>query len=152
MTKKNPNVIGSFTGAFLGVIYTLYNYFAFNYTSYTNVLVYLIANILYFSLIGFLIAVIYNLSTKSKRIQRWHVGALLGFISFLIILLFSSIKSSGFMCRSLNTILFDCSFSQFINLMILEGPFPLHMLQVFLILLGMLIGLVIGNNQIMRKR
>ncbi len=152
MTKRNPNVIGSFIGAILGVIYTLYNYFAFNYTSYTNVVVYLVSNILYFSLLGFLIAVIYNIFTKSKNVQRWHVGAFLGFLSFLIILLFSSIKSGELMCRSLNTELFTCSFSQFINLMLLEGPFPLHILQVFLILLGMLIGLILGNNQLMRKK
>ena len=152
MTKRNPNVIGSFIGAFLGVLYTLYNYYAFNYTSYTNILVYLISNILYFSLLGFLLAVIYNISTKSKRIQKWHICALLGYISFLIILLFSSIRSTGLMCRSLNTMLFDCSFSQFLNLMILEGPFPLHILQIFLILLGMLIGLIMGNNEMKRKK
>lgn len=144
---KKPTVIGSFLGAFLGLVYTIYAQTK-GYTSNTNVLVFLVANILYFSLLGFILAVFFNLVTDSKKVARFHIGALLGFIAFLLIVLTTSIRSTGLLCRNINAV-FDCNLNEFISFMIIEGPFPLHLLQVFLILVGILIGLFIENKSLL---
>lgn len=146
--KKKPTVVGSFLGVLAGLLYTIYSY-SNNYTSNSNLIIFLIANILYFSLLGFILATIFNLATNPKKAEKIHVAALLGFIAFLIIISLTSIKSSGLVCRNLNAV-FNCNFNQFLSFMILEGPFPLHLLQIFLILLGILIGLLLQNKDLIR--
>ena len=149
MKFKKATVIWSFIGLILSIAYTIYSY-ELGVISNTNIVIFFIANALYFSLVGFIIAVFINLITKNKA-EPWHLGAMLGFIAYLVLLLTTSIRSSGLMCRSIGT-MFKCDFNQFFTFMIVEGPMPLHILQVFLILFGMLIGLILGSKDILWTR
>src|SRR3989344_372249 len=127
---KKATVIWSFIGLILSIVYTIYSYKS-GFTSNTNLIIFFIANALYFSLVGFIIAVFINLITKNKA-EPWHLGAMLGFIAYLLLLLATSIRSSGLVCRTIGT-MFNCNLNQFFSFMIVEGPMPLHILQVFLI-------------------
>ena len=148
--KRKPTIISAFIGGILGLLYTIYSY-SLGYMANTNIMVFFIANLLYFSLLGYVVGTIFELITLNKKTDLWHVGALLGFVAFLIIILFTSIRDGGFLCRNLNAD-YQCNANQFVSAMILEGPFPLHILQVCLILLGMLIGLLIGNRDMWRLK
>jgi hypothetical protein len=149
MTKKRrPTVIGSLVGGIFGLIYTIYSVLIYGYTNNSPSFVFGIANVLYFSLLGFIFGVIFGLVLKDKSIQKWHIGAILGLVAFIIIILLTSIKTTGLECRSLDIKYESCSPGDFFTFMILEGPFPLHLLQIFLILLGMLIGLIASNREI----
>ena len=149
MTKKNkPTVIGSLVGGIFGLLYTIYAVLIYGYTNNSSPFIFGIANVLYFSLLGFIFGVIFGLTIKDKSIQKWHIGAMLGLAAFIIIILLTSIKTTDLECRSLDIKYESCSPSDFFTFMILEGPFPLHLLQIFLVLLGMLIGLIAGNREI----
>ncbi len=149
MKFRKATVIWSFIGLILSILYTFYSY-KNGFTSNTNLVIFFIANALYFSLVGFIIAVFINLITKNKA-EFWHLGAMLGFIAYLILLFTTSIRSAGLICRSIG-VMFKCNFNQFFTFMIVEGPLPLHILQVFLILFGMLIGLILGSKDILWTR
>lgn len=146
MKFRKPTVLWSFIGLVLALIYTFYSYLN-GFTNNFNLIIFLISNILYFSLFGFIIGVLFNLFAK-KKVEIWHLGALIGFLAFLIFLLTISIKPTGLVCRNLDFI-FECNLGQFVAYMIVEGPLPLHILQVFLMLLGVLIGLIFGSKDIL---
>lgn len=124
----------SILGAIAGFAYFLLTFESLDF--YT--LFIFLSTILYFSLLGLLASVILLLFSSIK-VDRWHVGALLGYLFYLV----SSVLLYAFYIREKVSVIKDVIFL---------GPIPGFILQICLILLGLTLGMYLSNTDLIKVK
>ena len=122
-------------GAVLGFIYFMATFRLFD----KSTLLIFLSTILYFSLLGLLFSIAVLLVSKGK-LEKWHLGALFGYITYILtsVLLFLFADVGGEV-----SFLYDVIFL---------GPIPGFLLQICLILLGLGVGMYLSNTSIIKLR
>lgn len=132
--KRDITIRLSILGAFLGLVYFVFSVQVFEWTS----LFLLFSTTLYFSLLGLLVSILV-LFFSNVKIDRWHVGAILGYLFYLV----SSMLLYAFYVRGKVSVLRDVIFL---------GPIPGFILQICLILLGLTLGMYLSNTDLIKLK
>ncbi len=132
--KRDITTKFSLFGAFFGVLYFIFTFKVFDFST----LFIFLSTILYFSLLGLIFSIIILLFSN-VRVDRWHMGVVFGYLFYLI----SSMLLYAFYIKQKVSIIKDVIFI---------GPIPGFILQICLILLGLTLGMYLSNTDLIKVK